>query len=112
MAISLMSMLLLPRALPDVCFGAAGPVSLFSVVSAEGARRPDADFWGSDDDGGGDATCFCPATVPARGIKALFGFLATSPTMRPRIQQFTAKKAKLAANSPGTNVLLPKNSSW
>lgn len=36
---------------------------------------------------------------------------ATSLTTIPNIQQFIAKKARLAANRPGTNVLLPRNSS-
>lgn len=37
---------------------------------------------------------------------------ATSPTTTPKIQQFARKNPSADTQSPGTNVLSPKNSSW
>lgn len=50
---------------------------------------------------------FTIVTLGASGF-----FAATSRIMIPRIPTLTRKNKLLAAHSPGTNVELPRNSSW
>lgn len=65
---------------------------------------------GIDSDCSGSLAAFLDGVLVDCDFDGLLCWI--SATITPMIQQLTHKKIRLASHSPGTKVLLPRNSSW